>query len=728
MSTRKTIGHYLKFDQQSIQGKFTSLLSLAALVVGLLFLGNFWFISHHQQQQQQLLQVWQPSAEALDKIALHLETGSLSDKHYTPLTSRLNSFADQWQNDPMRIYHAELLEQLHHYLQTAASGETEANKRLPEYAAAQKLLKRMQAEAAHQITARQQAGQTFMSRLKKLFLLEFILFFILGSTISTHIIFSVFKKIRLLRLQISDIARGHLTVNLKVNKDEFQNITQSLIQMVDSLKEVTHFAGEVGRGNLDASVNAFDENGELGRSLSEMRNSLRQVAHKEKNMRWFNEGLANFAEILRLHSGNVNELCGATVSELVKYVGALQGAVFVAKSSKGGTVLQMSGCYAYDRQKYLHKEIPVDSGLIGQTYLEKAPKYLREIPKDWESITTGLGHGSPESILMIPLLHNGHVEGVLELASLRPFEAHELEFLNKVTESLAASVSAVRISEETRRLLEESQGVSEELRSQEEEMRQNMEEMQATQEEMARAQRELAYKEANLDAFINNTTDSIITVTREYKVGLINEVLKKRYKGSQYEGIDTGTDIMPTLGSVADEWKGYYDRAFAGERLNFTLKSSVQGEDAWREYNIHPISGKEGDIVGASVISRDITDKVKQEQIMAQKSALLARVLELKADAYLALDAGYKVLVTTRGMAELLPELEAAPRESDLLLSLMNPENKSRWCEILDIVWAGKPISLNTKTLEQEEVKLSLQPVYNQQEEVIALLIAAKKS
>jgi hypothetical protein len=103
-------------------------------------------------------------------------------------------------------------------------------------------------------------------------------------------------------------------------------------------------------------------------------------------------------------------------------------------------------------------------------------------------------------------------------------------------------------------------------------------------------------------------------------------------------------------------------------------------------------------------------------------------VLELKADAYLALDAGYKVLVTTRGMAELLPELEAAPRESDLLLSLMNPENKSRWCEILDIVWAGKPISLNTKTLEQEEVKLSLQPVYNQQEEVIALLIAAKKS
>ncbi|EMR03922.1 GAF domain-containing protein [Cesiribacter andamanensis] len=727
MSILTSTQRYLRLDQQSIQGKFTSMLLSIAAVVGILFLINFWYVAQQQERQQELLQVWHPSATALEKIAIHLQAGSSRQEHFSSQLGLLNSLADRWQNDRMLIYHEQLLEQVENYLQKAEAGEQETNIRLPEWAGTQKLLTRMQAETGEQIRAHEQANLRFLSHLKLLFGLEYALFFLMGMAIGVYIITSIFKKIRLVRNYISDLSKGYLADGLEVRNDEFYNISRSILQLSDNLKEVTHFAGEVGRGNLDASLNAFDEKGELGRSLSEMRDSLRQVADKEKNVRWFNEGIATFAEILRRHSGHVDELCGATVSELVKYTGALQGAVFVTKTSQGTTVLQMSACYAYDRQKYLHKEIPVDSGLIGQAFLEKAPKYLREIPKNWESITTGLGQGSPESILMIPLMHGGQAEGVLELASLRSFQEHELEFLNKVTESLAASISAVRTSQETRRLLQESQGVAEELRSQEEEMRQNMEEMQATQEEMARAQRELANKETNLNAFINNTTDSIITVTRDYKVGLINDVLKARYKGSQYEGIDTGTDIMPTLGDVADVWKAYYDRAFAGERLNFTLKSSVRGEDSWREYTIHPITDKEGNNVGCSVISRDITDKVKQEASMAQKSAVLAKVVELKADGYLALDTAYKVIVTTKGVDELLPELETQPREHDLLLNLMSADSRSRWKEVYDIVLSGKPVNLNTKTAQEEDVKLMLQPIHNDQKEIIALLIAAKK-
>ncbi|MBW3545352.1 MAG: GAF domain-containing protein, partial [Bacteroidetes bacterium] len=661
MSTKIKMRHYFRFNQQSIQGKFMYLLGIAACL-GIILTLNFWVIRDQQVQQQQLLEVWLPTREHIHTLSLNIRTGQLSPEVMNPAVDALTGLSDRWESERMLLFYEGLLTQLEALQQAAAAGESTQLQQLPEYAAIQKTLPRLLNEAEAQLQAIQQDSGAFLQKLQSIFIWEYIGYFLTGGIISALIALSVMGKIRRLKTQVVAITKGNLSEKIQLQDDEFYTMSHSLNQLIDNLKDITFFAGEVGRGNMDASLNAFDEDSELGRSLSEMRDSLKRVATEDKHRRWINEGIANFANILRKHNGNVEELSNAVVGELVKYVGALQGALFITHQDTDGMVLQMKGCYAYDRQKYLNKKIPVDSGLIGQTYLEKAPRYLREIPKDYDTITTGLGQGSPESIMMMPLLHEDRVEGVLELASMRQFEEHELEFLNRVTETLGAAVAGVRISEETRRLLEESQGVAEELRSQEEEMRQNMEEMQATQEEMARAQKELGNKETNLNAFINNTSDAIISVTRDYKVGLINDVLKKRYKGSQYEGIDVGSDIMTTLGAVAEEWKGYYDRAFAGEELSFTLKSSVRGEDSWRFYQISPIKTKTGEIVSVSVISRDVTPRVKMELKLKQTTAILAKISDLCATTYLALDEQLKVIITSKQLAKALPELTDSPR------------------------------------------------------------------
>src|SRR5699024_10732277 len=97
----------------------------------------------------------------------------------------------------------------------------------------------------------------------------------------------------------------------------------------------------------------------------------------------------------------------------------------------------------------------------------------------------------PTSIIIVPLIYNNKVEGIMELASFNKLQSYEQDFLMKVGESIASTLLAVKMNEQTKALLENTHLQTEKLQAQEEEMRQNMEELEATQEEMRRTETEL---------------------------------------------------------------------------------------------------------------------------------------------------------------------------------------------------------------------------------------------
>ncbi|MBL3654810.1 GAF domain-containing protein [Fulvivirga sediminis] len=447
----------------------------------------------------------------------------------------------------------------------------------------------------------------------------------------------------------------------RLKKKQTQEYGLTNLQMQEQLELMDtniNFADNISKGELNAQYQA-DRPDKLGGALMEMRESLLEAAERESKERFVNVGLASIGDILRANSDNLAELCDQVIAELVKYMKVNQGGIFIleAGDNEEDKHLELIACRAYERKKYLQKRVEIGQGLVGQAALEKKFIYLKEVPADYVNITSGLGKATPNSLLLVPLQSNGDLVGVLEMASFRPFEDFDIEFLEKVAESIASSIISAKTNQATKDLLLQAREMTEQMQAQEEEMRQNMEEMQATQEEMARTQRELAAKEINFNALINNTTDSIITIDLDYNVVIMNAMQKSRYVGTQYEGLGEGSNALEMLGSVRDEWKEYYDRAFAGEMLKFVLKSSVRGEDTWREYSINPVRNDKNEIIGASIFSRDISDRKRVELENHRISQVMSSLLNTSNDMLLAIDSDYNLIVSNDRFKKGAPEI-----------------------------------------------------------------------
>ncbi len=234
---------------------------------------------------------------------------------------------------------------------------------------------------------------------------------------------------------------------------------------------------------------------QLQANESKLNDYIREVERakeEDKIRQWRSEGIAKFSEIIRKDIQNIQGLYEEIIAEMVKQVEATQGGLFILnEEEEDEPFLTMEACYAYERSKYIDKKIYISEGLLGQSFQDKEPLLLTEVPPNYVHITSGLGKALPRCILIVPLKYNEQICGMIELASFKTFQPFHIEFVGRVGEIIASAILSVKINEKTQKLLRETQEQAEQMRAQEEEMRQNMEELHATQEEMQRKQKEI---------------------------------------------------------------------------------------------------------------------------------------------------------------------------------------------------------------------------------------------
>lgn len=350
-----------------------------------------------------------------------------------------------------------------------------------------------------------------LSELRNIIIICSLLAILLVSLLIGLIMQPVVKPIRQLVETLDIMSKGKIAQEITYPKeDEIAAIVSSLNMLIKGLERTTIFSKEIGSGNLNTQYSPLSNEDELGNSLLEMRESLkkaeeaRQKQDKEEEERnWATAGQAKFADILRNHNSNVNELSYSIISEMVKYVGANQGGIFIINNDDRDNIyLEMMACFAYDRRKYITKHITIGEGLVGTCFLEGETIIITDVPPGYMDISSGLGDTDPKYIALIPLKINEEVHGVIEIASLSELPQYKIQFIEKIGEIIASTIASTKINMKTKMLLEQYQQQSEEMKAQEEELRQNMEELQATQEEAAR-------KEIQLEGTINAINNAI---------------------------------------------------------------------------------------------------------------------------------------------------------------------------------------------------------------------------
>lgn len=348
-------------------------------------------------------------------------------------------------------------------------------------------------------TKRDEMGNSLI-QLRSFIFLMLVFLLIAAIVISTITTLSLSRPINKTKNFLLSISKGILPqIDMKEGNDEIGQMSKALKLVVNGLRDVSDFTQEIGKGNFTTDFTPLSDEDVLGMSLLEMRQELQDAkveeekrAEENRQRTWASQGVALFSDILRKNNENLEELSFDIISNMVKYTNSNQGGVFIVNDNdRDNLFLEMSACYAYDRQKFLSKKIEVGEGLVGRCYQEQERIFLTEIPSDYIKISSGLGEVTPTCLLLIPLAYNDRIYGIMEIASVQEFQPYEIEFMERIGESIAATISSVKANVQTQLLLEQSQQQAEEMSAQEEEMRQNMEELRATQEQSARREQEL---------------------------------------------------------------------------------------------------------------------------------------------------------------------------------------------------------------------------------------------
>ncbi|GAX40976.1 two-component hybrid sensor and regulator [Tolypothrix sp. NIES-4075] len=255
-------------------------------------------------------------------------------------------------------------------------------------------------------------------------------------------------------------------------RDLTDNVNELAANLTTQVRAIAEVAIGVTKGDLtrSISVEAQGEVAILKDNINQMIANLRETTQKNTEQDWLKTNLARFTRMLQ-GQRDLETVTKLILSELAPLVSAQHGVFFMMEvADNHPSFLKLLSSYAYRERKNLSNRFHLGEGLVGQCALEKERILLTHVPQEYITIGSGLGEASPMNVVVLPVLFEGQVTAVIELASMHRFSEIHLTFLDQLTESIAIVLNTIAASMRTEELLKQSQSLTEELQSQQKEL------------------------------------------------------------------------------------------------------------------------------------------------------------------------------------------------------------------------------------------------------------------
>ncbi|HET6636678.1 MAG TPA: HAMP domain-containing protein, partial [Streptomyces sp.] len=299
----------------------------------------------------------------------------------------------------------------------------------------------------------------------------------------------------------------------------WKDLTESVNEMAGNLtrqvRAIAEVATAVTRGdhNVRIDVDAAGEILELQGHINSMITNLRETTLANQEQDWLKGNLARISALMQGRR-DLKDVAGLIMSELTPVVSAQHGAFFVAVpadserdgigageiggGADGSYELRMLGSYGYSMGGMPTTFGPGES-LVGTAAEEKRTILVENAPPGYLKIASGLGEAPPAHVIVLPVIFEGTVLGVVELAAFQQFTQIQKDFLSQIAEVIATSVNTISVNTKTEVLLGQSQELTEQLKERSAELENRQKALQESNEQLEVKAAQLARTNSDIE-------------------------------------------------------------------------------------------------------------------------------------------------------------------------------------------------------------------------------------